>query len=116
MTNQPLGASLIDEPAVAPASADFLPIGVPSNPASLYTPTAITRVVDDDRAIQRLLEIIIERAGLTSQAAAERLGMDKRSLYPYIKGQRSPSLKWLLRLCRLCGAELQVKLPERPIR
>lgn len=111
-----LGAFQVEPEGEAISSSDFMPIGVPSNPSSLYTPTSLTRVIDDDRAIQRLLEIIIERAGLTGNAAASRLGMTRQSLQPYLNGRRSPSLKWLLRLCQLCGAEVQIRLPERPIR
>jgi DNA-binding XRE family transcriptional regulator len=78
--------------------------------------TPLTRVVDDDRAIGRLLDLMISRAGLTLNETANRLGVSRQTLQAYVNGRApNPSLRWMLRLCSLCGAEIQIKLPEKQV-
>jgi transcriptional regulator with XRE-family HTH domain len=80
--------------------------------APLRQSASLTPVICDPKAISRLLEILLQKGGLTTRAAAQALGVSPQSLRKYLKGQRGkPSLYWFLNFCAACGAKLIVEFP-----
>jgi hypothetical protein len=113
MTQEPL---TIDELAT-PVATSFLPSPIPSQsaPAVLRTNlTSLTPIVCDERAIPRLLELILVKSGLTLQEVARRLGVTPNSVRQYIQGRRcKPSLIWVIRFSEACGSHLVLETPLR---
>ena len=86
----------------------FTPI--PSMQAAKRNPT-ILPLVPDERATSRLLERILESAGLSVAETARRLGVSDSSLRQYLLGKRSnPSLMMFLKICAVCNAKVSVEL------
>jgi DNA-binding XRE family transcriptional regulator len=86
----------------------FTPI--PSQIAAKRNPT-ILPLVPDERATARLLERILESAGLSVAECARRLGVSDSSLRQYLLGKRSnPSLMMFLKICAVAGAKAHVEL------
>lgn len=86
------------------------PLGHPNAHSSPLTP-----VICDDRAVARLLEQLLEKAGITIKEAAEKLGMEStNSVRQYITGRRvRPSLMWFVRFAEMCGARVIIEWPGR---
>lgn len=83
-----------------------VPLPTNSNTA-INTPTSLTRVVRDSRAIGKLLETILSRSGLTVGSVARTFGVSDESVRQYVKGRRTnPSMKWFIKVCDLAGYEL----------
>ena len=86
----------------------FTPI--PSTLTAKRTST-ILPLVPDERATSRLLERILESAGLSVAETARRLGVSDSSLRQYLLGKRSnPSLMMFLKICAVCNAKVSVEL------
>lgn len=81
---------------------------------SSSTSSPITPVICDERAISRLLENLLERAGLTPRDAATRLGLKSANgVRQYLAGRRTkPSLIWFIKFCELCGAQVSITFPR----
>jgi len=85
-------------PSVAQVSSPFLSVAV---------------VLSDERAVPRLVELLIERSGLSQAEIARRMGIQSQSLNQYKIARRSrPSLQWLARLAETCGAKILVEFPQ----
>lgn len=88
-------------------------VPLPSSPP--YTPTrhAYT-VINDDRAIMALIEVLLDRAGLTQAEVARRMGVTINTVnqYRWLRKKR-PSIRWITRLAEACGARLVVEWPNR---
>lgn len=86
-----------------------------SVPAPRFT-SPLTPLVCDEKAIARLLRVMLRRAGLSIGEASRRLGIDANSISQYLNGRRSrPSLIWFLKIAALCGATVTIEIPEKPI-
>jgi hypothetical protein len=97
-------------------SQDSLWVPTPSTSAvpSFRNLTSLTPLVCDERAIQRLLETLLRRGGLSVNEAARRLGVTENSVRQYIRGRRQrPSLQWFIRLAEVCGARVTVEFPPK---
>lgn len=92
--------------AVPVPSIAYIPASASSSP--------LTPVICDERAISRLLETLLWRAGLTVSEAARRLGVDPSSVREHTSGRTSrPSLLWFVKFAAICGANLTIQMPER---
>jgi DNA-binding XRE family transcriptional regulator len=113
--SEPLGATIPTSPEETPSlSASSLqggpqPLVMPfQNAAGKVHPT-LTPVVNDDRALARLLEVVLARGGFSVRSAAQALGVTDEAVRQYTRGRRSnPSIKWFLNLCQLCGCKVFV--------
>lgn len=73
-------------------------------------------VLSDERAVQRLVELLLEKAGLSQAEAARRMGIASQSLNQYKISRRArPSLQWLARLAEVCGAKIIVEFPNQTL-
>lgn len=117
--NSLLGPPEASPEAVSDPSVDSF---VPLDGASIMVPlpsTAatssnlsfpLTPVVCDDRAISKLLEVVLSKGGRTIPGVARELGVGDNAIRQYIRGYRvNPSLKWFLRFAEICGAEVSIK-------
>lgn len=91
-----------------------LPSSFPASTRHLSPSSPLLPVICDERAISRLLEHLLERAGLTPKEAAVRLGYrSQNSVRQYLAGRRTkPSLIWFIRFCQLCGAQVTLTFPH----
>lgn len=61
----------------------------------------------------RVIQMILERAGLSQSEVARRLGIRQQSISQYQTARRAnPSLIWVARLAEICGARLIVEWPS----
>jgi hypothetical protein len=103
-----LGASSLfplpneDPPFIGPASA---PAAVPRH--ATHTP-----VVNDPRAISRLLEMALSKGGLSVSEAARRLDISPQAIRQYIHGRRNPTIAQFIKLLGVTGARLVVEFPK----
>lgn len=89
----------------------FAPL--PSSYQPPLSSATLTPLVCDERAISRLLEVILSRGGLTMKEAADRLGVSSNTIRQYVHGRRSkPSLIWFVKLANLCGARVVLEFPK----
>lgn len=97
--------------------SQFSPIPGGVSPPSIRSSSTLTPLVCDERAIARLLLILLNKGGLTVGEAARRLGITTQSVRQYLKGRRSrPSLMWFIRFAELCGARVTIEFPgEKPV-
>ena len=113
MSSPEVPTPLIEQPAPAAVSIPFVPI--PSNGLNRSIPSAgqssFTPLVGDQRAINRLLESIIHRAGKTVAGVAKELGTSPNNVSQYINGRRAPGLMWFLKVCAICGVAVKIDLP-----
>lgn len=73
----------------------------------------LTPLICDERVIDRLLETLISRSGLSVSELARRLGVTTNAIRQYARGRRTrPSLIWFLRLAELCGARVTIEFPK----
>lgn len=105
--------------ATAPPSSDelaFTPLPSSSFPSS-SPHTSLTPLVCDERAISRLLELLMQRAGFSLNETASRLGVVPNSVRQYVNGRRlRPSLMWFIRFAETCGAKVTIEFPKGPVR
>lgn len=100
----------------APASGEVhAPLPSSAGIPSFRTSSPLTPLVCDERAIGRLLETMLDKAGLSSAEASRRLGYDSpNSVRQYLRGRRKkPSLLWFLKFAALCGAQVSIEFPTR---
>jgi transcriptional regulator with XRE-family HTH domain len=89
------------------------PFVVPvSSPIPTSRNISLTPLVLDERAIARLLELMLDRAGLTISEVARRLGVSPQAVRQYIHGRRRPSLLQVLKIAETCGARLLIEYPR----
>lgn len=70
----------------------------------------------DDSSMIKLIEEIIDRAGVSKAEIASRIGVRPQSFaqYTYLKRSR-PSVQWLARLLAVTGGRLIVEFPPHPL-
>lgn len=96
-----------------PSDEPVFPVPTSSIP-TFRSLTPLTPVVCDDRAISRMVELLISRSGLSIREIARRLGIYPSTLHQYKSGRRvRPSLIWFVRFASACGAEVTLRWPER---
>lgn len=103
-------------PEEAPASLAVPLVPVPSSSAipSFKSTSLLSPIVCDERAIGRLLETLLHRAGLSTEEASRRLGVTSNTIRQYLHGRRTkPSLLWFIKLATLCGAKVTIEFPSR---
>lgn len=107
----------LESPGVLPNSAiggreSSIGVIMPSQ-ASIPTfnrQSSLTPVVCDERAISKLLEILINRSGLSISEVARRMGVTTNAIRQYLHGRRNkPSLLWFVRLAAVCGAQVTLE-------
>lgn len=84
----------------------------PLGPASRPT----RAVVADPALLGQLMNLILDRSGLSESEIARRLGTARQSVqqYRYLK-RTNPSLRWFLRYVQVCGGRLVLELPEETL-
>lgn len=94
-------------------SPEEAPFVVPvSAPLATARSTTLTPLVLDERAIARLLALMLDRGGLTISECARRLGITPQGIRQYIHGRRRPSLLQVLKIAEACGSRLLVEFPR----
>jgi DNA-binding phage protein len=89
------------------------PLVVPARKSAFYPSTHLTSapLIADERAIQQLLERILQSTALTVAEIARRLGVSDNSVRQYFRGARSnPSLMTFLRICDAAEIRVSVEL------
>jgi transcriptional regulator with XRE-family HTH domain len=89
------------------------PFVVPvSSPLPTSRNISLTPLICDERAIARLIGLMLDRGGLTISEAARRMGVSSSDLRQYIHGRRRPSLFQVLRIAQACGTRLLAEFPR----
>lgn len=89
------------------------PFVAPTVPTSAR-PTSLMPLIADQRAVARLLETLLAKAGLTVGQAAKEFGVTDEAVRQYVTGRRNnPSLLWFIKFAHLCGAKVSVEFPPR---
>ena len=71
-------------------------------------------VLHDEDQVVAVIDILLERAGLTPAEASRRMGIRAQSLNQYRNlRRRRPSIGWLARLAAICGARLTIEWVDR---
>lgn len=98
--------------APAPTGAAIPIIPSLSSFPQFKSTTPLLPLIGDERAIQRLLGILLKRADLTAAEAARRLGMTPQTIGQYLRGERKRcSLYMFLKLVEICGGKVQLEFP-----
>jgi DNA-binding phage protein len=103
-------ASVSDESSAIDLQSD-LPVPLPGVAGGLFVssdPSSSIPVIADDRAIARLLELIIRKSGHTPYTLAKEMGLSNTALSQYCQGYRRPGLRFFLKVCAAAGWEMQV--------
>lgn len=103
------------EPQALPTAevTAILPFAGSANFSPAHSKSSLLPLVNDQRATQRLLELMLIKAGLTVPQAARQLGISDEAVRQYIVGRRAkPSLWWFLRFCQLCNAKVTIEFPK----
>lgn len=102
----------VDEAVIAPAPS-VLP-GQGALTATEAGPRHFAVVPTDDRSIMALIELILDRAGVSQAEVARRLGIRHQSLnqYRWLRRKR-PSIQWISRLAQACGARIVIEFPTK---
>jgi len=109
-------ADSLSEAPSDPSEDAFPLVPIPSLVTSspLYKSSPLTSLICDEEAISRLLEILLQRAGLSISEASRRMGCGHNTISQYINKRRSkPSLLWFLRLAAVCGAKVSIEFPTK---
>jgi len=90
------------------------PTIIPASPPPMFrSQTPLTLLICDHKVIRRLLETLLEESGLSINEISRRMGSNPNNLRQYLKGRRSkPSLQWFIRYAELCGARINLEMPE----
>lgn len=107
---------LVSSEDSSPDEPLILPVPLPSlQTAPIYRAhSSLTPVVCDERAISRLLELILIRSGLSISEVARRMCVTPNSVRQYINGRRSkPSLLWVVKFAETCGSHISIETPSR---
>lgn len=76
--------------------------------------TSLTPLVNDQRAILRLLELILSKADINVPELARRLGVADNCIRQYVSGRRSkPSLQTFLRIAEAAGCKVMIQFPQK---
>lgn len=96
---------------------DGLPPQMTFHPLHYHAPLpSVVTILDDPNSLPQLVALILERAGLTTREAAQRIGVQPETLRQYLSGRRKrPSVEWLARLAAVCGGRLVVQLASVPL-
>ena len=95
----------------------MIPFPIPSAAASQPPTASVQPVVNDDRAIAKLITELLNRANLRDRDVFEQLGIKQQSFSQYKSGRRrNPSVKWLARLVALCGGRLVIEFPPHQLK
>ena len=91
-----------------------MPVLVPSAaPVASVAHRSVT-IVNDDKALNALIERLFAASGLTQTELAARLGIKLQSLHQYLRfKRRNPSVLWMVRLAESCGGHVVIEFPER---
>ena len=90
------------------------PVIIPSAAAQQPPTASLAAVINDDRAIAKLVSELLNRANLRERDVWEKLGIKQQSFSQYRSGRRrNPSVKWLARLVALCGGRLLIEFPTQ---
>lgn len=88
----------------------------PHTSSSLGVVNDLTILLGDDRAIAALIDRLLDRANLSDDELAGRLGIRKSTLYQYRVGRRKrPSIQWLVKLVSACGGRIMIEYPTGPL-
>lgn len=120
MINPALHISLADLDSsrlAAVEEAELTPSVLPGQGALTATeagPRHFAVVPTDDRSIMALIELILDRAGVSQAEVARRLGIRHQSLnqYRWLRRKR-PSIQWISRLAQACGARIVIEFPTK---
>lgn len=118
--------NLADSPVVGSdgvASSDrlsnFTPIpGLTSSIPTAKTSSTLTPLVCDERAVTKLLWLILSKGGLSVREISRRLGVTPQSVRTYLadQGKRkasSPGLLWFVKFADAAGAKVTIEFPEK---
>lgn len=99
--------------SASPSSSDLDLSPLPSSrPLPVYPTSNLLPVLNDDRAVAGLLEMLLRHARLTPNDAAKQLGIHPSSVKCYLAGRRSrPSIQWFVRFVNLCGGVVRIEFP-----
>lgn len=96
--------------ATAPAELFLAPVPIPLVNNSAIKPTSHRILVPDENALVRLLDDLLNGAGLSVKQAAKNMGVSDEAIRQYIRGRRSnPSVMWFIKFANLCGCEVIVR-------
>jgi DNA-binding NarL/FixJ family response regulator len=111
----PATSAVLDGSPTGASDGDLLFAPLPgSAPPQRRIQTSLHSLTSDERAIAKLLETLLSRAGFSINEAARRLGVTPNAVRQYIRGRRNkPSLSWFLKLATLCGAKVSIEFPEK---
>lgn len=85
----------------------------PPLPSSILPSSDVAVVLTDAESTARIVEQVLERAGMSQREVARRLGIQPQSLNQYVRSRRmNPSVEWLARLVEVCGGQLLVRFPR----
>ncbi len=106
------------EPTTAtPSVADYLsglsaPLAVPRPSFSRSSANRVV-VTADPALITTVLQLLVERSGMTQAEISRQMAIAPQSLNQYLISRRSnPSALWLARLAELVGARLLIEFPS----
>lgn len=88
------------------------PFVVPLSSTATPRSTTLTPLVGDQRAIARLIGLMLDRGGVSLSEAARRMGVSASDLRQYVHGRRRPSLYQVLRIAEATGTRLFAELPR----
>jgi hypothetical protein len=116
LTSAPGSLAPEKEEATSPDELFLPPVPVPAHSMSpiFQNHSSLTPVVCDERAISRLLELILVRSGLSLNEVAKRMGVTPNCVRQYIHGRRGrPSLLWVVKFAETCGSHITIQTPTR---
>ena len=91
-----------------------MPVLVPSAASSANVAHRSVTVVNDDRALNALIERLFAASGLSKTELSNRLGIKLQSFNQYLRfRRRNPSVLWMVRLAESCGGHVVIEFPER---
>ena len=91
-------------PSVVPAQLQWAPAYDAQAPQEL--------VLARKHAERELIQLLIDRSGVSQAELARRLGITPQALGQYVKARRRATFHWLVRLAQVCGARVSVDFPS----
>lgn len=87
--------------------------GVGRHDSAERTGVSIGRVVNDPKLLAKMFQTIVDKSGLTKTEICKRLDIRENGFRDYFTGKRDRvSMWWFIRLCDVCGAEVNVSFPR----